>query len=84
MQAMVGDNDDEMAEEGNFWKKNSLSFFFENLEDAGPNFEFDENGKKIGKRKAAKLQAKEEKRQQREYVSFIPNFSLLFFFKCYR
>ncbi|PAV89071.1 hypothetical protein WR25_08927 [Diploscapter pachys] len=51
MQAMAGDDDDEMAEE----------------EDVGPSFEFDENGKKIGKRKAAKLQAKEEKRQQREY-----------------
>ncbi|CAI2349704.1 unnamed protein product [Caenorhabditis sp. 36 PRJEB53466] len=40
----------------------------EGAEDAdGDQFEYDADGKKIGKRKAAKLAAKEEKRQMREY-----------------
>ncbi|CAI5445052.1 unnamed protein product [Caenorhabditis angaria] len=39
---------------------------YEGDEDGG-GFEYDENGKKIGKRKAAKLAAKEEKRAQREW-----------------
>ncbi|CCF23348.1 DDRGK domain-containing protein 1 [Caenorhabditis elegans] len=39
----------------------------EDLDGGAEQFEYDEDGKKIGKRKAAKLQAKEEKRQMREY-----------------
>ncbi|EFP02315.1 hypothetical protein CRE_00954 [Caenorhabditis remanei] len=35
--------------------------------EGGDQFEYDADGKKVGKRKAAKLAAKEEKRQMREY-----------------
>ncbi|EGT51983.1 hypothetical protein CAEBREN_18540 [Caenorhabditis brenneri] len=39
----------------------------EDMEGGADQFEYDADGKKIGKRKAAKLAAKEEKRQMREY-----------------
>uniref|UniRef100_A0A1I7TBB6 DDRGK domain-containing protein 1 n=1 Tax=Caenorhabditis tropicalis TaxID=1561998 RepID=A0A1I7TBB6_9PELO len=39
----------------------------EDMEGGADQYEYDADGKKIGKRKAAKLAAKEEKRQMREY-----------------
>uniref|UniRef100_A0A8R1DH73 DDRGK domain-containing protein 1 n=1 Tax=Caenorhabditis japonica TaxID=281687 RepID=A0A8R1DH73_CAEJA len=60
-----GDDDD-----GDNFAEHMLNEDVADLDDddgASENFEYDADGKKIGKRKAAKLAAKEEKRQMREY-----------------